>query len=154
MFPALGFGAKLQNGQVSHEFYLVWVYYFIWIPHNTQTQNGHPTDPTCIGVDGVLSAYRQAIMSYQLYGPTNFAPVIYHVAKYVCSCWTVYIKTLCRFAAAAAKDGGHYFVLLIITDGVISDIEQTKQAIVYVNILHPSYKQTIILRRHHNQCQL
>ena len=64
-FPALGFGAKLPNGTVSHEFFL----------------NGHASDPTCVGVEAVLSAYRQAIMQCQLYGPTNFAPVIYHVAK-------------------------------------------------------------------------
>ncbi len=38
-----------------------------------------------------------------------------------------------RFAAAAARDGSHYFVLLIITDGVISDFEQTKAAIVNVS---------------------
>ncbi|XP_057263408.1 copine-5-like, partial [Pezoporus wallicus] len=33
-------------------------------------------------------------------------------------------------AAAAVLDGSQYFVLLIITDGVISDMAQTKEAIV------------------------
>lgn len=38
---------------------------------------------------------------------------------------------LCRYAAAV-QDGSQYFVLLIITDGVISDMAQTKEAIVNV----------------------
>lgn len=104
LFPALGFGAKLPNGQVSHEFFL----------------NFHPTDPHCQGVEGIMDAYRRAIMTVTLYGPTNFSPVINHVGK---------------FAAAAARDGSHYFVLLIITDGVITDFEQTKSAIVNASSL-------------------
>ncbi len=34
--------------------------------------------------------------------------------------------------AASVKDGSQYFVLLIITDGVISDMAQTKESIVNV----------------------
>lgn len=36
-------------------------------------------------------------------------------------------------SAAAVLDGSQYFVLLIITDGVISDMAQTKEAIVNVS---------------------
>ena len=39
---------------------------------------------------------------------------------------------LFRFAEAV-RDGSCYFVLLIITDGVITDLPQTKQAIVHVS---------------------
>ncbi len=39
---------------------------------------------------------------------------------------------LVRFAKAYA-DGSHYFVLLILTDGVITDMPQTKEAIVKVS---------------------
>ncbi|XP_023808225.1 copine-8 isoform X2 [Oryzias latipes] len=99
MFPALGFGAKLPpDGRVSHEFAL----------------NGNPQNPYCDGIDGVMEAYYQTLKSVQLYGPTNFAPVINHVARY----------------AASVKDGSQYFVLLIITDGVITDMALTKEAIV------------------------
>ncbi|XP_054595567.1 copine-8 isoform X1 [Nothobranchius furzeri] len=99
MFPALGFGAKLPpDGRVSHEFAL----------------NGNPQNPYCTGIDGVMEAYYQSLKSVQLYGPTNFSPVINHVARY----------------AASVKDGSQYFVLLIITDGVISDMAQTKESIV------------------------
>uniref|UniRef100_A0A8C8SQC2 Copine 8 n=1 Tax=Pelusios castaneus TaxID=367368 RepID=A0A8C8SQC2_9SAUR len=99
MFPALGFGAKLPpDGRVSHEFAL----------------NGNPQNPYCSGIDGVMEAYYRSLKSVQLYGPTNFAPVISHVARY----------------ASSVKDGSQYFVLLIITDGVISDMAQTKESIV------------------------
>ncbi|XP_075766195.1 copine-5 isoform X1 [Pelodiscus sinensis] len=99
MFPALGFGAKLPpDGHVSHEFPL----------------NGDPDNPACSGIEGILDAYHQSLKTVQLYGPTNFAPVVNHVARY----------------AAAEQDGSQYFVLLIITDGVISDMAQTKEAIV------------------------
>ncbi|XP_048846371.1 copine-8 [Brienomyrus brachyistius] len=99
MFPALGFGAKLPpDGRVSHEFAL----------------NGNPQNPYCNGINGVMEAYYQSLKSVQLYGPTNFSPVINHVARY----------------AASVKDGSQYFVLLIITDGVISDMAQAKEAIV------------------------
>uniref|UniRef100_A0A7N6BIJ2 Copine Va n=1 Tax=Anabas testudineus TaxID=64144 RepID=A0A7N6BIJ2_ANATE len=99
MFPALGFGAKLPpDGRVSHEFPL----------------NGNTENPYCNGIHGILEAYHQSLKTVQLYGPTNFAPVVNHVARY----------------AAAFQDGSQYFVLLIITDGVISDMAQTKEAIV------------------------
>lgn len=39
----------------------------------------------------------------------------------------------CR-AAAKISDGSQYYVLLIITDGVISDMTQTKEAIVSVSL--------------------
>ncbi|KAK5876822.1 hypothetical protein CesoFtcFv8_026136 [Champsocephalus esox] len=104
MFPALGFGAKLPpDGRISHEFAL----------------NGNPQNPYCTGIEGVVEAYYQSLKSVQLYGPTNFSPVINHVARY----------------AASVKDGSQYFVLLIITDGVISDMAQTKESIVNASCL-------------------
>merc|ERR1711997_278249 len=71
--------------------------------------------PFCAGVDGLLGAYWHAIQNVRLYGPTNFAPVINHVAN---------------FARAYQQSGDQYFVLLIITDGIITDLEATKYAIV------------------------
>ncbi|XP_073974239.1 copine-8-like isoform X2 [Rhodnius prolixus] len=103
-FPVLGFGARLPpDGRVSHEFFV----------------NMHPTNPYCHGVQGVLEAYRACIRQIQLYGPTNFAPVINHTAKF----------------ASAYTDGSSYFILLILTDGVITDMPQTCQAIVKASSL-------------------
>ena len=99
-FPALGFGAKVPpHWSVSHEFFL----------------NLSPTSPFCDGLEGILAAYQTALNSVRLFGPTNFSPVINHVAK---------------FAAAYQSDPSQYFVLLIITDGIITDLEATMVAII------------------------
>ncbi|KAF6029550.1 CPNE8 [Bugula neritina] len=103
MFPALGFGGKLPDGSISHEFFL----------------NLNPGNPFCAGIGGVMHAYQSAIRSVALWGPTNFAPVINHVARF----------------AAAMRDGTNYFVLLIITDGVITDMPQTVQAVIEASYL-------------------
>jgi len=104
MFPVLGFGARLPpHGQVSHEFFV----------------NMRPDNPYCNGITGVLDAYKTCIRQIQLYGPTNFSPVINHVARF----------------AETFQDGSQYFILLIITDGVITDMPQTKQAIIRASTL-------------------
>ncbi|XP_061864042.1 copine-9 isoform X3 [Colius striatus] len=104
LFPAYGFGAKVPpDGKISHQF-----------PLNNNVDN-----PSCAGIEGVLESYLQSLRTVQLYGPTNFAPVINQVAG----------------AAAQVTDGSQYHVLLIITDGVISDMLQTKEAIVTASAL-------------------
>lgn len=50
--------------------------------------------------------------------------------------WGVFV---CRYAASV-KDGSQYFVLLIITDGVISDMAQTKESIVNVRVFTVAVK--------------
>lgn len=103
-FPVLGFGARLPpDGRISHEFYV----------------NMNPNNPYCNGVAGVLDAYRTCIRQVQLYGPTNFTPVIEHVIKF----------------AQSYNDGNNYFILLILTDGVISDMPQTVRAIISASAL-------------------
>ena len=52
--------------QVSHEFAL----------------NGNPQNPYCAGIPGVVQAYHTALQSVELWGPTNFAPIINHVARF------------------------------------------------------------------------
>ncbi|KAF7711588.1 copine-9-like isoform X1 [Silurus meridionalis] len=104
LFPAYGFGAKLPpDGKISHAFPL----------------NGNSENPNCVGIEEVLEAYFQSLRKVQLYGPTNFAPVINQVAR----------------AAQEVTDGSQYFVLLMITDGVISDMVQTKEAVVNASSL-------------------
>jgi len=105
LFPALGFGARIPpNGVVSHEFFLTL----------------DPSNPYCQGVEGILAAYYNSLYKVQLYGPTNFSPVINHVAK---------------FASAYQNDPTNYFVLLIITDGIITDLEETKRSVIAASSL-------------------
>lgn len=99
-----GFGAKLPpNYTVSHQFPL----------------NGNPSHPHCSGVDDILAHYRHRLTTVQLFGPTNFSPVIHNTIS----------------IASQFQDGKHYFVLLIITDGIISDMHQTKNTIIMASSL-------------------
>uniref|UniRef100_U3J1C3 Copine 2 n=1 Tax=Anas platyrhynchos platyrhynchos TaxID=8840 RepID=U3J1C3_ANAPP len=107
MFPALGFGAQLPpDWKVSHEFAI----------------NFNPTNPFCSGVEGIVQAYSACLPHIRFYGPTNFSPIVNHVA---------------RFAAQATQQeaASQYFILLIITDGVISDMDETRHAVVQASKL-------------------
>ncbi|VDK49978.1 unnamed protein product [Anisakis simplex] len=99
---ALGFGAQIPpNFQVSHLFFM----------------NGTTTDPHVIGVDGLMSAYRSTLYAIRPYAPTDFSEVIYHVYKF-------------GAAANRQKTSEHYFVLLIVTDGCVTNPRKTLDAIV------------------------
>nr|XP_040023030.1 copine-3-like isoform X1 [Gasterosteus aculeatus aculeatus]XP_040023031.1 copine-3-like isoform X1 [Gasterosteus aculeatus aculeatus] len=101
-FPAFGFGAKIPpSWQVCHEFPI----------------NFNPSDPFCAGIEGVVQAYRQCLPQVTLYGPTNFSPIINHVAHF-------------GKQAMQQETAMQYYVLLIITDGVITDMDETRSAIV------------------------
>ncbi|KAI9144384.1 Copine-domain-containing protein [Paraphysoderma sedebokerense] len=101
-FPVFGFGAKFPTSEIAyHDFHV----------------NFNPKNPEVTGVDGIMAAYQNCIRNVQLYGPTNFAPVIRKMSA----------------IARLASDSGQcskYFVLLIITDGEITDFEDTVEAII------------------------
>ncbi|XP_071960515.1 copine-8-like isoform X2 [Antedon mediterranea] len=78
-------------------------------PVNFNYQN-----PFVSNVDGIIGAYRNCLPQIQLHGPTNFAPIINRVAR----------------DAQAFMNGSNFFVLLIITDGIISDMDFTKVAVI------------------------
>uniref|UniRef100_A0A6Q2Z4C3 C2 domain-containing protein n=1 Tax=Esox lucius TaxID=8010 RepID=A0A6Q2Z4C3_ESOLU len=102
MFPAFGFGAQIPpTWQVSHQFPL----------------NFNPANPFCPGIQGVVEAYKVCLPQVKLYGPTNFSPVINHLASIA-------------LQATQQRTASQYHVLLIITDGVITDMDQTCSAIV------------------------
>ncbi|XP_070254462.1 copine-7 isoform X1 [Myotis yumanensis] len=101
-FSALGFGARIPpKFEVSHDFAI----------------NFNPEDDECEGIQGVVEAYRNCLPRVQLYGPTNVAPIISKVA---------------RVAAAEESTGeaSRYYILLILTDGVVTDMADTREAIV------------------------
>lgn len=79
----------------------------------------------------------------KLYGPTNFAPIINHMARFAQQALqqnTASVRfnpnpNILRTDAVCLSDSApylfqQYFVLLIITDGVITDMDQTRGAIV------------------------
>ncbi|XP_053172497.1 copine-1 isoform X2 [Scomber japonicus] len=102
-FPAFGFGAKLPPDYkaANHEFAL----------------NFNPSNPHCQGIEGIVEAYRMVLPQLRLSGPTNFSPIINHVASIAAT-------------AAQTSSASQYYVLLILTDGEITDFDQTRDAIV------------------------
>lgn len=99
-FPAWGFGARPIDGPVSHCFNL----------------NGSSHYCEVEGIQGIMMAYTSALLNVSLAGPTLFGPVISHAALIA--------------SQSLANGGRKYFVLLIITDGVVTDLQETKDALV------------------------
>uniref|UniRef100_A0A8C5C9U0 Copine-2 n=1 Tax=Gadus morhua TaxID=8049 RepID=A0A8C5C9U0_GADMO len=66
---------------------------------------------------GIAQAYSSCLPHLRFYGPTNFSPIINHVARGASQ-------------ALQQERAAQYFTLLIITDGVISDMDETRHAIV------------------------
>ena len=98
--PMLGFGAVIGGGKTSHCF----------------AMNGNIFRPEAQGLDGMLHTYQQIMPSISFSGPTYFAPILR------------YVNEMVRFST---EESCHrYFTLLILTDGVIHDFEQTKDEIV------------------------
>ncbi|XP_075443215.1 copine-4 [Ascaphus truei] len=107
MFPAFGFGARIPpEYKVSHDFAI----------------NFNEDNPECAGIQGVVEAYQNCLPKLQLYGPTNIAPIIQKVAKSASE-------------ETHTMEAMQYFILLILTDGVITDMADTREAIVHASHL-------------------
>eukprot|EP00743_Colponemidia_sp_Colp-15_P004344 GILK01004686.1.p1 GENE.GILK01004686.1~~GILK01004686.1.p1 ORF type:complete len:580 (-),score=66.12 GILK01004686.1:161-1879(-) len=95
--PAYGFGAMVPalGMKTSHCF-----------PLNLNSSN-----PEVTGIEGLLNAYYHTVQTVQLSGPTNFGDVIRNAMTIASQCVT--------------QDRQKYFVLLILTDGEITDLDVT-----------------------------
>uniref|UniRef100_A0A8C9VN19 Copine 7 n=1 Tax=Scleropages formosus TaxID=113540 RepID=A0A8C9VN19_SCLFO len=68
-------------------------------------------------IQGVVEAYQNCLPKIQLYGPTNVAPIISRLAKLAAR-------------EEITVEASRYHILLILTDGVITDMADTREAIV------------------------
>ena len=75
--------------------------------------NGDLRNPAVFGVEGVLDVYSKALMTTRLSGPTYFNNVI---------------PKFCEISSSTDRKGV-YHVLLVLTDGVIDDMIETKTTI-------------------------
>jgi len=82
---------------------------------------GNPNNASVLGVAGILSCYYNALQTAKLWGPTNFAPIIRKVTEDA--------KTDLP-PPYQNNPLPKYNILTIITDGIISDMEKTKEAII------------------------
>ena len=96
--PVLGFGAAIPpyGNAANHCFAL----------------NGNIFDPEVDGIEGVVEVYKHAINRVNLYGPTNFSPILRVVNE-----MTEQMN--------CTQTDQKYNILLIITDGIISDLQKT-----------------------------
>lgn len=104
MYPVFGFGARVRmpNGQ------------FTAVQHCFPVYGG---GVEVRGVNGILQAYADGISNVALSGPTLFAPLIQ-------------AATSIAVNARMCQERQKYTVLLIITDGIINDIDATIASIV------------------------
>ncbi|KAK4375490.1 hypothetical protein RND71_006167 [Anisodus tanguticus] len=100
-YPAWGFGARPIDGPVSHCFNL----------------NGSSDYCEVEGIQGIMTAYMSALFNVSLAGPTIFGPVVTSAANIA--------------NQSLMKGEQKYFILLIITDGVITDLQETMDALVH-----------------------
>lgn len=102
--PVYGFGARLPPAynHTSHCF----------------ACSGDFFDPEVVGIDEILRVYQQALNSVVLHGPTNFHELVRLVADFSEPYADPHIGTQ------------KYSVLLILTDGVITDMKQTINEVV------------------------
>mmetsp|Transcript_6632 Transcript_6632/g.11833 ORF Transcript_6632/g.11833 Transcript_6632/m.11833 type:complete len:609 (-) Transcript_6632:772-2598(-) len=115
--PAYGFGANLPpEWKTSHCFSLT----------------GSPQDPFCRGIDGVIAAYHATLSAVQFHGPT----VLSHVLR------TAAITVSRQLGQAQANARGNagavplsYHILVVVTDGVLSDHDSTVEELVRVSAL-------------------
>jgi hypothetical protein len=75
----------------------------------------NPQDPNVNGLNNIVGCYRNSLMHVQLYGPTCFAPII---------------RASTDVARVSFQQSKTYTILMILTDGIINDVENTIDAIV------------------------
>ncbi|CAM9880025.1 unnamed protein product, partial [Phaeothamnion confervicola] len=88
------------------------------VPSHCFPLNGNEAAPEVAGIRGVLDVYRHAIHTVRLSGPTLFAPTIQQASAVAASMMTTDPRRQ------------KYFVLLLLTDGLLGDMDNTVDAIV------------------------
>ena len=107
LFPSFGFGGKFcGDDKVSHCFPL----------------NMNPNNPEIQGIDGILQAYRNILNQTRLYGPTYFHYIIDQVIEVVKQ-------------DVMAENKMNYNILMILTDGIIDDMDETVDSLVEASFL-------------------
>jgi len=103
-YSVFGFGARvrLPTGEFSP------------VQHCFQVYGG---GTEVSGVDGILKAYKECLNVVMLSGPTLFAPLM-GGAHYIAN------------AANCSQDNQKYTILLVLTDGVINDMDATIDTII------------------------
>ena len=107
LFPVFGFGGKFcMDNNVSHCFPL----------------SLNPNDPNIQGIEGILQAYRNILNQTKLYGPTYFHFILNHIISLVKE-------------DVMAENKMNYTIIMILTDGIIDDMDDTIDSLVEASFL-------------------
>ena len=111
LFPVYGFGGipntnNKFNQNVSHCF-------------NINFKN----DPNIKGINNIIKTYRESLSKITLAGPTFFRPVIEQVISEI------------KYDLKNRQEENHYYILLILTDGCLNDMNETRDIIVEASYL-------------------
>lgn len=110
-FEAYGFGAKHPASQsVRFDFPL-------------NLHGGE--DPRVVGVEGLVQAYSNAVHQVGFAGPTNFSPVLSRVMQ------------TSAYPTLPTQQAQHYTIMLILTDGQCTDMQQTIDTIIQCSQNNP-----------------
>jgi hypothetical protein len=102
LFPVYGFGGIPPNeNEVNHCFNI-----------------NFNENPEIQGIDKIIEFYKRSLTEVKFYGPTHFAPVINKVINEV------------KDDLENRKEENHYYILMILTDGIIIDMKDTIDCIV------------------------
>lgn len=83
------------------------------VEHVFPLNNDYTGSPEVGSIEEMISVYKNAVLRTTLHGPTNFAPLIRNTSR-ICS----------------NTGTNSYYILLILTDGVITDKDETISAII------------------------
>ena len=102
-YPVYGFGAILNENEeeANHCFNI-----------------NFKDDPNIIGINSIIDFYKESLKKVEFSGPTNFSPIIKKVIKSI------------NDDLKNKPEENHYYILMILTDGIITDMEDTIDNIV------------------------
>lgn len=109
MYPVFGFGAQTlgRDGKFGM---------------TSHCFNLHPEEKEVKGIEGVLALYEEAMTRLKFSSPTYFTEIIEEAC-------VIANRTQCN------QESQKYFILLILTDGVINDMESTIEAVIAASAL-------------------
>ncbi|CAG8823521.1 11064_t:CDS:1, partial [Dentiscutata erythropus] len=102
--PVYGFGGKFYGNST--------------VSHNSLLTSGGPSHDT--GISRAIDIYKHSLQNVNLSGPTNFSPIVQTISN--------------NLKEIVPTQNNVYAILLIITDGIISDLNNTIEAIMNATI--------------------
>ena len=80
--------------------------------------NFNENDPNIKSIDNIIHFYKESLEKVELSGPTHFSPIIEKVISEI------------NDDINNRKEENHYYILMILTDGIINDMKETIDCIV------------------------